>query len=226
MASPERARAAARADGLAAGLRCMLGAGRPVPCSARGRAVLPSGWAEAVPAWRFPGRAGTREAARIRRLPHRLAAAEDLELVEVTAAGDTPAAASPDGGGLESGGPAGGGLDAAAALDLAGVRIGVAEAALDRATAYLGERLSDGSQLIRRQLVQGSVADAATELELCAADRSGSADVHRRLSEVEWSIACLFGGGGYLLDGPARPLHLARLVADTWAAPADPGRWG
>lgn len=227
----ERVRDAARAGGLAAGLRRVLDAGRTVPCSARGRAVLPAGTAGTVPGWRLPGGVLPGRAARVRRLRHPLAATERLELVEVRPgdAGERASRARSD--------------PAADAIGLAAVRIGVAEAALDRATAHLSGRTADGTPLAGRQLVQGAIADAVVALELCAAAlepdaaaeataaegtaaEDAAADVHRRLADTEWSIARLFGGSGYLLDGPARALYLARLVADAWTAPSDPGRWG
>jgi Acyl-CoA dehydrogenase, C-terminal domain len=250
----EQARTAARSGGLAAGLRLVLDGSRPVPCSAGGRALLPAGLAGSVPAWQFPGRAVPRAAAAIALRPHALAAAEGLDLVHVTERpGPDPAFAELSFAGLSvaevtvtrlpatgsrvngrtpaAPAPADRGPDLAGSLALAGVRIGVAQRLLEQVAAYLGRRLAGGSPLAGRQLVQGALAEAAVALELAAAaggcaSPAAAADVHRRLSEVEWSLASLFGGRGYLHDGPARCLYVTRLAADTWVTPADPGRWG
>jgi hypothetical protein len=219
----ERARRSARVDGLAAGLRVALGGARPVPCSAGGRAVVPAGVAGQVRAWRFPDRVVLDTAVSVRLLRHELADAEGLRLVQVTdTGGDRADAATP----LADAATPPADADAAA---LAGVRVGLAERMLARAVDRLRGRVTGGSPLIQRQLVASTVAEAAIALELAAAGGgpdAGLPDLHRRLSEVEWSIAGLFGAAGYLRDDPARCLYLVRLVADCWVRPAVPGRWG
>jgi hypothetical protein len=243
----EQARTTARAGGLAAGLRLVLDGTRPAPCSAGGRALVPAGLAASVPGWQFPGRAVPRAAARVELRPHDLAAAEGLDLVQVTErpVADLTFAELPAAGLAVTGFPVTGSNgrapaaaagtgpapDLAGPLALAGVRIGVAQRLLDQVADYLRGRLAAGSPLAGRQLVQGALAEATVALELGAAaagcaSSAAAADLHRRLSEVEWSLASLFGGRGYLRDGPARCLYVTRLVADTWVTPADPGRWG
>jgi len=211
-ATLDEARAAARSAGLAAGLRRVLADITAVPCSVGGRALLPAGWSGNVPAWRLPGRTLHRADAQVRQRRHPLAAVGGLELVEVSPRVSAAAApcAGPD---ICPGGQ----------LALVGMRIGVAERALDQATDHLAGRMSGGAPMIRHQLLQAAIADAVTELELCAAYRSCPADAHDRLSGVEQSIAGLFGGSGYLCAGPATSLHLARLVASTWSSENGPG---
>lgn len=211
-AALDEVRATARSAGLAGGLRRVLADITAVPCSAGGRAFLPSDWSGSVPAWRLPGRTLHRADAQVRPGRHPLAAVGGLELVEVSPR--IPSADAPDGGPDISPG---------AELALAGLRIGVAERALDQATEHLAGRMSGGAPMIRHQLLQAVIADAITELELCAAYRSYPADAHDRLSGVEQSIAGLFGGSGYLCAGPATPLYLARLVASTWTSGTSTG---
>ena len=212
-ATLDEARAAARSAGLAAGLRRVLARSTAVPCSAGGRAFLPAGWSGNVPAWHLPGGTLPRADARVRRHLHPLAGTCDLELVEVSPLVCT-AVAPHDGPDFC---PAG-------ELALLGVRIGTAERALDQATEHLAGRTSGGAPMIRYQLPPAAIADAVTELELCAAYRSCPADAHDRLCGVEQSIAGLFGGSGYLCAGPATSLYMAALVASTWTPVNGPGR--
>jgi Acyl-CoA dehydrogenase, C-terminal domain len=217
-AQAQEARATAGCAGLAAGLRVVVGAGQPVPCSASGRTLLPSGCAGAVGGWRLGSSVILAGDAIVTVSRHPLAAAEDIDLVRVEPQPRTPPetawAASPD---------------RLPALLLA-VRLGLASRMLARAVQHLSGRQSGGRPLLDRQLLQGAIADAAATIEFCqdglavSLDLPGSrpaltASLHARLDSLDWSVATMFGASGYLRDHEVRCLYVAHLVHDAWADP-------
>jgi len=106
-------------------------------------------------------------------------------------------------------------------LRLAAVRIGVTRRLVDLAAAHLSGRVSGGEPLIRKQLVTGAIADAVTTIEalrryLRSTDPVPLADLHDRISALDWSVAMLFGASGYIADHPVRSLYVSALVANTW----------
>ncbi len=107
------------------------------------------------------------------------------------------------------------------ALRLAAVRIGVTRRLVDLAVAHLSDRVSGGEPLIRKQLVTGAIADAVTTIEALrrypqSARPVSLADLHDRISALDWSVAMLFGASGYIADHPVRSLYVSALVANTW----------
>lgn len=118
--------------------------------------------------------------------------------------------------------PAGAAPQPEIARRLAGVRLGVVRRVLDQVVGDLSERTSGGEPVLRKQLVIGDIADVLSGIELCrtltysVATPAGLADLHWRLGELGWTAARLIGGSGYLLEHPARAVHAAVLVANTW----------
>ena len=125
------------------------------------------------------------------------------------------------------------GLDSERAF-LAGEPLGIAQAALDAAVAYAGERKQFGRAIGEFQLVQGKLADMYTQLEAArwlvyrTAALAGSAPREQRLSkecaasilfsaEMSTRVALdavqIFGGAGYMSEAPvARYLRDAKLL--------------
>ena len=197
-----------RAKAIAAGLAAVLEGCDIAAAAPEGVALLP---ADAVPHGAVV-------------VPHPFAYREGLALVRFPGA-----AADGNGDGGAIGSAAGSaaapaGLAGAPAAALAAVRLGVLEAALDAALERLAARRFGGVPLIDLQLVSGAIADATTEIELAAASIGPADSVdaawhrHERLTEAGWTVARLFGGQGYLVEHPARGLHLSALAADVWLA--------
>lgn len=108
---------------------------------------------------------------------------------------------------------------------LGAVRIGITWRLLDSAVRHLSGRVSGGEPTIRKQLVQGVLADVMTAAEaarhcLHVAGHVPAAvlDVHDRLTVLDWETAKLLGGSGYLADGAARGAYVSRLAANCWIA--------
>ncbi|WP_034263770.1 acyl-CoA dehydrogenase family protein [Actinospica robiniae] len=186
-----------REQGLAAGLRRILGNAVPAPRTASGLALVPRGscGAEAV-------------ATGPRTDP--LVAAAGLELVRFA----DPAAQSdprdvPD-----------------LALMLAAVRLGVTSRLLDLAVDHLSARRVEEAALIDKPLLRAQIADAVADLELCrhglrtATTPAAAEALHACLARTAWSISTLFGASGYVLDHAARELYAAELVHSAWVGSA------
>ena len=117
-------------------------------------------------------------------------------------------------------------------LYLIALRIGLTRRMLGLAIEYLRGRMSDGRPLIQRQLVQGSVAKIATAVEICSQAITAVPDetdapvptgwMHDRLDRADSLVVAMFGATGFLLDHPARCLHVVALLRDLW----DPGGQG
>jgi Acyl-CoA dehydrogenase, C-terminal domain len=180
---------AAHAEGLAAGLAAVLTGVAP--------AAAP-GPVAALPADRVPPGAAV--------IRHRLADAEGVAFVR--RAGATPLPA-----------------DRLTALGarLGEVRLGVTRRLVEQAVEHVSGRISGGEPTIRKQLVAGVLADLLTAVEAVrrclrvAGDVPAAvADVHDRLTAMDWEAAKLLGAGGYLAGSPARGAHVSRLTANCW----------
>jgi hypothetical protein len=179
----------AHADGLAAGLAAAL-AGMD--------AGAPPGRVAAVPS------TGVAEGAPV--LPHGPAAREGISFVRCDDHPPAPAAE----------------LTAFGAR-LGAVRLGVNRRLTEQAALHLSGRTAGGEPIIRKQLVQGALADllAATEairrcLRVAGDVPAAVADVHDRLTVLDWEAAKLLGASGYLADSPARGAYVSRLTANCW----------
>lgn len=125
-----------------------------------------------------------------------------------------------------------GGTATASADELAGVgaRVGAVRLALTRrltghAVAHLSGRVAAGEPTIRRQLVLGTLADVLTATEALRQQLRTSpdspvavADVHDRITELDWELAKLLGASGFVTDSPARGAHVSELIANCWVA--------
>ncbi|SFC88620.1 acyl-CoA dehydrogenase family protein [Streptomyces aidingensis] len=179
-------------DGLAAGLGPALdGAG----------ADAAPGSVAALPSAAVPPRASL--------VPHPLAAREGVSFVRRPARHRT---AAPE-------------RLTALAARLAAVRLGLTRRLAERAVDHLSGRIGGGEPLIRRQLVLGTLADARVELEVARRTLrvagtlpAAVAEVHDRLTELDWELAKLLGGSGYAGDGALRGVVVSRLVANCWVA--------
>jgi hypothetical protein len=102
------------------------------------------------------------------------------------------------------------------------LRLGLSQGLLDRCVRYLGERRSGEETLLRKQMVQDSLAQAVTghlevEADLVAAgDALGiarTAYLHTRLSDVDRKLLRLLGASGYLAGGPGEVADVSELLA-------------
>ncbi|MCD9144998.1 hypothetical protein [Streptomyces albireticuli] len=100
---------------------------------------------------------------------------------------------------------------------------------LDAAVARLDQRESEGSPLLGRQLVRGSVADVALALSqardvlrLPRPTASRHHRVHRELVDAGRTALKLYGAFGFTAEGPGGLLHLTELLGDTYLCPEDP----
>lgn len=108
---------------------------------------------------------------------------------------------------------------------LGAVRLGITGRLIERAIEHLSGRTAGGEAIIRKQLVAGTLADAAAATESLRQrlDVAGHVpvavtDLHDRLNAIDWELAKLLGASGYLACGPARSAYVARLTANCWIA--------
>jgi hypothetical protein len=111
---------------------------------------------------------------------------------------------------------------------LAAVRLGVSRRLREHAVEHLAARVADGERTIRKQLVQGALADAAVAAEsalqclLVAGHLAVAvADTHDRLTALDWELAKLLGASGFAddpgtPDTPAAAAYVSRLAANCW----------
>ncbi|MDT0267366.1 acyl-CoA dehydrogenase [Streptomyces sp. DSM 44915] len=109
------------------------------------------------------------------------------------------------------------------AARLAALRLGTTRGLRDRVVAHLAARVSGGEPTLRKQLVQGALADAQVTVEtvrrtlLVAGDLTGTVvECHHRLTELDWELTKLLGASGYAGPGAARTAFVARLTANCW----------
>ncbi len=96
---------------------------------------------------------------------------------------------------------------------------------LDRVVARLGERTSEGTALLHRQLVQGAIADVAIALS----DTAGLLDLpdptqrlwpaHLGLVAAGRTLLTLFGGESFVAGGPGGAQYLAELLGNVYLHP-------
>ncbi|MFJ7152246.1 hypothetical protein ACIQVT_29305 [Streptomyces sp. NPDC100445] len=101
---------------------------------------------------------------------------------------------------------------------------------LDGAVARLDGRVSEGSNLLNRQLVRGAVADVALALSEADDLRAlpGSTPwrrwrIHRHLVDAGRTVLKLYGAGGFVAGGPGTVLYLAEVLGNTYLRPERPG---
>jgi alkylation response protein AidB-like acyl-CoA dehydrogenase len=121
---------------------------------------------------------------------------------------------------------------AAVGRRLAAVRLGLTRRLLDGAVDHLASRTGGAEPLIRKQMLVGTIADVIAGVELLralapprpartvpadAVPADGVlADLHARITELDWQVIRLFGAAGYIADHPVRALYVSALVANTW----------
>jgi len=105
------------------------------------------------------------------------------------------------------------------------LRLGLSGALLDAGLAYLGGRRSGDTTLLRRQMVQGAVAEALTgQLEvrafLTAHDSvpppQALAYLHRRLTETDRVLLRLLGAAGFTRGGAGEVADVSELLAGAY----------
>ncbi len=97
---------------------------------------------------------------------------------------------------------------------------------LDVAVARLDKRVSEGSNLLNRQLVRGSAADVALALsetdDLRALPDPTPARrwrVHQEMVGAGRVLLKLYGASSFASDGPGRLLYLTELLGNTYLYP-------
>jgi hypothetical protein len=109
------------------------------------------------------------------------------------------------------------------AARLGAVRLGVTRRLVEQVVDHLSGRVVDGEPTVRKQLVQGALADAQVATEaarrcllvaghICVA----VTDVHDRLTTLDWEMAKLLGASGYVGEGRASGAFVSRLTANCW----------
>ncbi|QUI33089.1 hypothetical protein H9W91_21185 [Streptomyces alfalfae] len=110
---------------------------------------------------------------------------------------------------------------------LAWLRLGASEALRDACVAYLAGRESEGTALLMKQMVKGTLAEVLIEhLEIEGALGEGpGGDAVRRLQEqitrTDRTILRLLGAHGFTGDGPGRDAYVSELLADVYATAGD-----
>ncbi|UQA94132.1 hypothetical protein [Streptomyces halobius] len=101
---------------------------------------------------------------------------------------------------------------------------------LNGAVARLGERVSEGANLLNRQLVQGAVADVALALsesdnlrELPLSTPRRRWRIHRDLVNGGRTALKLYGASGFVAGGPGTVLYLAEVLGNTYLHPQQRG---
>lgn len=109
------------------------------------------------------------------------------------------------------------------------LRLGLSGALLDSGLAYLGGRRSGDTTLLRRQMVQGAVAEALTgQLEvrafLTAHDSDPAPDalayLHRRLTDTDRVLLRLLGAAGFVRGGAGEVADVSELLAGAYTPEA------
>ncbi|WP_037347389.1 hypothetical protein [Sciscionella sediminilitoris] len=111
-----------------------------------------------------------------------------------------------------------------------GIRLGLSEALLDDCVGYLGARESGEAVLLRRQLVQSSIAEVLIEhLEVRAVlagpeplDAATRAHLHEQLTGADRELLRLLGASGFTTEGKGRKARVSELLAAAY----QPGRVG
>jgi len=105
------------------------------------------------------------------------------------------------------------------------LRLGLSGALLDTGLAYLGGRRSGDTTLLRRQMVQGAVAEALTgQLEVRAFLTAHGPDpapealayLHRRLTGTDRVLLRLLGAAGFVRGGAGEVADVSELLAGAY----------
>ncbi len=114
------------------------------------------------------------------------------------------------------------------AVRLAAVRLGNTGRLTAHAVAHLSARSSGGEPTIRKQMVVGTVADLLTGLEAIRAQLRAArasirtlAEMHDRITAMDWEAAKLLGASGFLAESPGRAAHVSGLTANCWVIRED-----
>ena len=104
---------------------------------------------------------------------------------------------------------------------LGAARLGTTQRLYERAVEHLSARTSGGEPTVRKQLVQGVLADAHVELEVARrglriAGRAALTDLHDRLTALDWELAKLLGASGYAGEHAVASAFVSRLAANCW----------
>ncbi|MDQ7808806.1 DUF2786 domain-containing protein [Amycolatopsis sp. A133] len=105
------------------------------------------------------------------------------------------------------------------------LRLGLSGALLDTGLAYLGGRRSGDTTLLRRQMVQGAVAEALTgQLEVrafltahaSAPPPDALSYLHRRLTDTDRVLLRLLGAAGFVRGGAGEVADVSELLAGAY----------
>lgn len=119
-------------------------------------------------------------------------------------------------------------LDALPAFETALVQLqwDTLRTVLDDVVSWLGQRTFEGSGLLSRQLIQGTIAEVAMALSDSASlldlPNSGGErlwQVHLTLVAAGRSLVKLYGAAGFVSDGPGSAVHLAELLGNVYLQP-------
>ncbi len=109
------------------------------------------------------------------------------------------------------------------AARLAATRLGTTQRLYERAVEHLSGRTAAGEPTVRKQLVQGTLADTHVALEVArrglrVAGHVGAAmtDLHDRLTVLDWELAKLLGASGYAGEHAVAGAFVSRLAANCW----------
>lgn len=137
---------------------------------------------------------------------HRIAALERIAFVRCDQASPAPAEAL-----------------ARLGVRLAAMRLGITGRLTEHAVTHLSGRVSGGEPTVRKQLVQGTIADLLTgmdavraQLEAVPGTLATVADIHEQISALDWEAVKLLGASGFLADSPGRAAHVSELTANCW----------
>lgn len=115
---------------------------------------------------------------------------------------------------------------------LAAVRLGVTRRLLESCVTHLAGRFIGGERAIRKQLIQGTLAEAEVTTAVLRrillaepAHPEAVADAHERLTGLDWELAKLLGASGYVGAGPACEAYVSRLTAHCWIPRAGGVSW-
>ncbi|MDI5964579.1 acyl-CoA dehydrogenase family protein [Streptantibioticus silvisoli] len=110
----------------------------------------------------------------------------------------------------------------ALAARIGAVRIGVTRRLTAQVVEHLSGRVGGGEPLLGKQLVAAALAAADVAVEAARRCLPGAthpavvADVHDRLTSVDWELAKLLGASGYVGRNPASGAYVSRLTANCW----------
>ena len=107
------------------------------------------------------------------------------------------------------------------AARLGAARLGTTQRLYERAVEHLSARTSGGEAIVRKQLVQGTLADTYVALEVARrglriGGKAALTDLHDRLTALDWELAKLLGASGYAGEHAVASAFVSRLAANCW----------